>query len=126
MSLDYWDSPIVTARSAQQMRQRVTFQKGLGVGVLDVGKFVRQDQAIEQIMRIFAPAGMGSATGSTEKGYVGSAGEKGGGRPGDGEDWDRLIRDVIESRTGKLSVPEVLGEESFSDDQPADMRLHSE
>ncbi|PWW73882.1 hypothetical protein C7212DRAFT_283922 [Tuber magnatum] len=79
------NSPTVTTRDAQQMPQRVTFQKALGVGVLDVGRFVRQDQAIEQIMRIFAPAGMG-----------------GGGKSGDGEDWDRLIRDVIESRTGKI------------------------
>ena len=119
-------SPIVVARDAQQIPQRVTFQKALGVGVLDVGRFVRQDQAIEQVMRIFAPAGMGSAAGSPEKGHGGSAGEKGGGKSGDGEDWDRLIRDVIESRTGKLSVPEMLEGESFSDDQPADMRLHSE
>ncbi|RPB00941.1 hypothetical protein L873DRAFT_1788560 [Choiromyces venosus 120613-1] len=120
------NSPIVATHMTQQMPQRVTFQKALGVGVLDVGRFVRQDQAIEQIMRIFVPAGMGSAPGSTEKGHGGSACEKGGGKPGDGEDWDKLIRDVIESRTGKLSVPELLRGESFSDDQPADMRLHSE
>ncbi|CUS08993.1 unnamed protein product [Tuber aestivum] len=120
------NSPIAATRDAQQVPQRVTFQRALGVGVLDVGRFVRQDQAIEQIMRIFSPAGMGSAAGGVEKGSGGSPGEKSGGRPGDGEDWDRLIRDIIESRTGKLSVPEMLGGESFSDDQPADMRLHSE
>ncbi|CAZ79583.1 unnamed protein product [Tuber melanosporum] len=96
------NSPMVATHNARQMPQRVTFQRALGVGVLDVGRFVRQDQAIEQAIRIFAPAGMGSAAGSTEKSYGGSVGEKGGGKPGDGEDWDRLIRDVIESRTGKF------------------------
>lgn len=124
------DAPPVPA-----LPRRFSFKKALGVGVLDVGRFVRQDQGTEQVMRIFVPVGTGGLTSSIDKHLPGiNGGEKGGGKggggggssSGDGEDWDRLIRDVIESRTGKLSVPDVLRGASYGRDHEADMRLSSE
>ncbi|KAH0607773.1 uncharacterized protein H6S33_002807 [Morchella sextelata] len=113
-------SPIMTdAPPIPALPRRFSFKKALGVGVLDVGKFVKQDQGTEQVMRIYVPTGSaGSTPTSTSAGSGGPTGEKNdassdrsgsGGRKRDNsnssnhdnEDWDRLIKDVIESKTGK-------------------------
>lgn len=104
------NSPVVSSVSSQLPR-RVTFQKALGVGALDVARFVRQDQGTEQIMRIYAPAGV--SAGASDKGHGSAGGEKGGGKFGEGEDWDRLVRDVIECRTGRLLVPAMANVPTF-------------
>jgi len=84
--------------------RRVEYRKALGVGVLDVGRFIRQEIGTEQVMRIFVPVGTGGGNGMS---LVGGSSEKGHGvseksKTGGGEDWDRLVKDVIESRTSKL------------------------
>lgn len=90
--------------SAVSAPKKVEFRKALGVGVLDVGRFIRQEAGTEQVMRIFVPVGTGGGTGMS---LVGGSGDKGHGvneksKSGGGEDWDRLVKDVIESRTSKL------------------------
>lgn len=139
-------SPILTgAPPIPPLPRRFSYRKALGVGVLDVGRFVRQDQGTDQVMRIFVPAGSGLTTERHPSGSAGSGGEKNNGNIGNinntgssgngkrttdtdpGEDWDRLIRDVIESRTGKLSVPPILRGASYGgSEHEADMRLPSE
>ena len=84
--------------------KKVEYRKALGVGVLDVGRFIRQEIGTEQVMRIFVPVGTGGGNGMS---LVGGSSDKGHGvseksRAGGGEDWDRLVKDVIESRTSKL------------------------
>ncbi|KAF8460036.1 hypothetical protein BDZ91DRAFT_833344 [Kalaharituber pfeilii] len=83
--------------------KKLEYRKALGVGVLDVGRFIRQEIATEQVMRIFVPVGMGGngtslVGGHSERGSGGNEKSKTGG----GEDWDRLVKDVIESRTSKF------------------------
>lgn len=90
--------------SAVSAPKKVEFRKALGVGVLDVGRFIRQEAGTEQVMRIFVPIGTGGGTGMS---LVGGSSDKGHGvneksKSGGGEDWDRLVKDVIESRTSKL------------------------
>jgi dedicator of cytokinesis protein 3 len=77
---------------------KVPFRKAVGVGVLDVGRFIKQEQSTEQIMHILVSNHIGMER----------AGERGGGRNNDGENWDRLVRDVIESRTKSPAVAEPL------------------
>lgn len=134
-------SPVSTnAPPIPPLPRRFSFKKALGVGVLDVGRFVRQDQGTDQIMRIFVPASSGTSSSTQHSsGSSGSDSNKGSmtsssistshktTTDSSSEDWDRLIRDVIESRTGKLSVPSILRGVSYgSPDREADMRLPSE
>lgn len=96
-------TPPVPSLSAPK---KVDYRKALGVGVLDVGRFIRQEIGTEQVMRIFVPVGTGGGNGMS---LVGNSSDKNHGvseksKTGGGEDWDRLVKDVIESRTSKLWV----------------------
>ncbi|CCX33505.1 Similar to Dedicator of cytokinesis protein 5; acc. no. B2RY04 [Pyronema omphalodes CBS 100304] len=68
----------------------VNFRRALGVGALDIGRFIKQEMGTEQTMHIFIPGRMTSG-GDEEKKKKNS--------PESGDDWNRIIRDVIESRT---------------------------
>ncbi|KAI5787677.1 hypothetical protein DFH27DRAFT_592401 [Peziza echinospora] len=84
--------------------KRVEYRRALGVGVLDVGRFIRQEAGTEQVMRVFVPAGSSGGGMSLGGGGHGdkSGVSSGASKTGGGEDWDRLVRDVIESRTTKF------------------------
>lgn len=90
--------------------RKIAFKRAVGVGVLDVGRFLRQESGTEQVMRIFVPLGMGGgnqsvkANGVDVQSYKGSTTQNGthGEKRDHGEDWDRLVRDVIESNSNKL------------------------
>jgi len=90
--------------------KKIGFRKALGVGVLDVGRFIKQEHGTEQAMQIFIPvkaAANGFEKGGTEKGG-GFSRDKHSQDPGD--DWDQIVRDVLEARTKSPSVPEpILG-----------------
>ncbi|KAL7272558.1 Deoxycytidine kinase 1 [Rhizina undulata] len=121
-------SPPATAPPALQPK-RVSFKKPLGIAVLDIGRFIKQEHGAEHVMRIFVPSGTSnsSSISSTEK-STGSSGTDKSCIKGYGEcdDWDRLIQDIIDSRTDKLCVPAPLRGGSYSNSNGTDMRLPSE
>ena len=93
-------------------QKKVIIKKALGVGVLDVGRFVKQQQGTEQIMHIFSP--------SREK--TGSKGQTAA-QP---LDWDAVVKDVIDARLGKVPVPDHMPSHGQKNSKSVDMRLASE
>lgn len=109
ISEDYNNNSNTQAGSAVKT---ISFKKPIGVGVLDIGRFIRQDQGTEQVMRIFVPLGMG---GGNQHQSVRANGidvphhkhTNSSSNPLDknaphGDDWDRLVKDVIESNAARL------------------------
>jgi dedicator of cytokinesis protein 3 len=98
------------------LKSKFDFTKAIGVGVLDVGRFIKQDQGTEQIMHIFCP-NKSSQDGSEKRKH----------NQDSVEDWDRLVRDVIDARTKSPSVPEpLLGNNYRKSMAASDMRLPHE
>ena len=104
--------------------KKVEFKKAIGVGVLDVGRFIKQDQGAEQVMHIFTPQ-RPTTTDGTGKGS--SRDKNSTSSPESIDDWDRLVRDVIEARTKSPSVPEpMLGSNYRKSSAASDTRLPHE
>jgi len=109
--------------------KKVEFKKAIGVGVLDIGRFIKQDQGAEQAMHIFTPqrppttdgAGKGSLRDKNNSSSSSSS------SPESVDNWDRLVRDVIDARTKSPSVPEpLLGSNYRKSSAASDMRLPHE
>ncbi|TGZ81339.1 hypothetical protein EX30DRAFT_273533 [Ascodesmis nigricans] len=80
----------------QARQKKLILKKALGVGVLDVGRFVLQDQGTEQIMQIHIPGNQHNHDKNSSKHSHDLP----------TLDWDRIAKEVIEARAGKSGIEE--------------------
>jgi len=89
-------SSIITQEQHPKM---ITCRKSLGVGVLDITRFLREEIAMEHVMRVFVPL----HTASTQQQQYGTLrGHHEKPSQSDIGDWEGLVKDIIESRTDRL------------------------
>ncbi|KAH0558484.1 hypothetical protein GP486_004860, partial [Trichoglossum hirsutum] len=82
---DTSDPPNTSSQPSQ-----ISVKRNVGVGILHVGEFMRQENETEQTIKIWSP--ISSSTG------VGQGGEA----QENSEDWDSLIAELVQSPTGRF------------------------